>query len=184
MPSCFSNLGPLQNALISLAYVWSLRSKNPPPSTPSVDALTTAGASPGIRLSRRNRLAANRERLQRLLRVIGMRPVECWCAPGTPAPHPRSQRPLGVALVCRGALPAPTPAPPLSAGMGGIRPRLPAAPRAGDGSFEYAAGRARHAGRQHLRGADRRHQRDDVPPGAVPAHDGGLRVQPLRLRRG
>src|SRR2546430_7074897 len=31
-PHASATLGPLQNALISLAYVWPLRLKNPPPS--------------------------------------------------------------------------------------------------------------------------------------------------------
>src|SRR2546428_13854544 len=82
----------------------------------------------------------NGSRLRRLLRLAKAAPVECGGAPGTCAPDPGPEGPLGVALVCRGARAAPTPAPALPAGVGGVRAGLPAASRAGHGSFEYTAG--------------------------------------------
>src|SRR5438105_10262142 len=177
---CFASIPRNARAASSVnhtAYFW-----------PSFMVATSRVAPPMTTAARGTRTYARRRdngsRLRRLLRLAKAAPVECGGAPGTSAPNPRPQGPLGVALVCRGARAAPTPAPALPAGVGSVRARLPAASRAGHGSFEYAAGRAQDAGCQHLRGADRRHQRDDVAPGAVPAHDGGLRVQPLGFRRG
>src|SRR5712664_4771253 len=110
----------------------------------------------------------------RLLRLPRPRPLKCGRAAGTPPPRPRPQGPLGLALVRRRARAAPPPAPAFPAGVGRLRARLPATARAGDGSCGYATGCARDAGRQHLRGADRRPERKHLAPRAVPPDDGGL----------